>query len=138
MKSKRLSRVLMIALATAAFAQASIIFDITSAVSLGNPTQTGRLSRNNIPQDWTGGEPFPGVINTASVYHYTTYLISVGITPFIQIDSDSLSPNTFVSAYLGAYLPNSVVGGNLGFDTNWLGDAGGSGNFFGVDPRFFQ
>ena len=27
---------------------------------------------------------------------------------------------------------------NRGLDVNYMGDAGGSGNFFGTDPRFFQ
>jgi len=119
-------------------ARASSILDLSSALVLADPTQSGRLSRNGIAQDWTGGEPFPGVINPAVSYHYHTYLVNVGITPFIQVDFDSVSPNTFVSAYDTSYAPNSAGAPNLGFDTNWLGDPGSSGNFFGVDPQFFQ
>jgi hypothetical protein len=119
-------------------AQATVITTITDFLVATDPTQTGRLSRNGIAQDWSGGEAFPGVINTTIVYHYQTYSINVGNTPFIQIEIDSLSTNTFLAAYDTAYLPNSGGTPNLGFDTNWLGDAGSSGNFFGTDPLFFQ
>ncbi len=118
-------------------AQATILFSTTDSLSLANPTQLGRLSRNALPQDWSGGEPFPGLLNTTTVYHYKTYSINVGLTPFIQIDFDDPSARLFVSAYGTAYLPNSKTTGNLGFDTNWLGDEGSSGNFTG-DPSFFQ
>ena len=118
--------------------RATTILDVTGALTLTDPTQLGRLSRNGIPQDWSGGEPFPGVINTATTYHYHTYLVNVGATPFIQIDVDSLSGNTFFSAYDTSYLPDSAGSPNLGFDTNWLGDAGRSGNPVPGDPLFFQ
>jgi hypothetical protein len=119
-------------------AQATPILDVTDVVDATDPTQMGRLSRNGIPQDWAGSEPFPGVINPTIQYHYNTYSVNVGNTPFVQIEMDSVSPNTFVSAYDTAYLPNSAGGANLGFDTNWLGDAGFTGDFFGVDTVFFQ
>ena len=35
-------------------------------------------------------------------------------------------------------MPNSAGSPNFGFNTNWLGDAGTSGNSFGTDPLFFQ
>ena len=134
----KLNPILISVLLTAASANASILFDTTSALTLANPTQTGRLSRNSVLQDWTGGEAFPGAINTTTVYHYTTYVINAGITPFLQIDFDSTSANTFASAYLTSYLPDSAGSPNFGFDTGWLGDEGASGNFFGTDARFFQ
>ena len=118
--------------------RATTILDVTGALTLTDPTQLGRLSRNGIPQDWSGGEPFPGVINTTTTYHYHTYLVNVGATSFIQIDVDSLSGNTFFSAYDTSYLPDSAGSPNLGFDTNWLGDAGRSGNPVPGDPLFFQ
>jgi hypothetical protein len=64
--------------------------------------------------------------------------VSVGITPFIQIDFDSISLNTFVSAYDVSYNPDSAGPPNYGFNVNWFGDAGFSGNSFGVDPLFFN
>lgn len=119
-------------------ARAATIFDLSSSVTLADPTQAGRLSRNGIAQDWSGGEPFPGAINTATIYHYHAYSVNVGPNSFIQINFDSISANTFVSAYNTSYAPNSAGSPNFGFDTNWLGDPGFSGNFFGVDPLFFQ
>jgi len=128
---------LFILLATGS-ARATSLLDVSDAVALTDPTQVGRLSRNGVPQDWTGGELFPGVINTATPYHYLVLSVAVGITPFVQIEFDSVSTNTFISAYDTTYAPNSAGGPNFGFDTNWLGDPGLSGNSFGTDPLFFQ
>jgi hypothetical protein len=115
----------------ASTAQAIPLLDVTGSLSASDPTQLGRLSRNGIPQDWSGSELFPGVINPASSYHYKVYSVNVGLTPFIQISVDSISTNTFFSAYDTAYLPASMA-------TNWLGDMGVSGNLFPPDPNFFQ
>jgi hypothetical protein len=134
-----LGRVLMLISAGNAVMQADILFDITDQLIASDPTQLGRLSRNGIQQDWAGSEPFSGVINPTTSYHYTTYPVNVGITPFIQIDFASINTsNTFISAYDVSYAPDSAGAANFGFDVNWLGDAGASGNFFGVDPRFFN
>jgi hypothetical protein len=122
----------------ASAAQASTIFSTVGSLSSSDLTQTGRLSRNGIQQDWAGTELFPGVINTGVTLHYTTYVVNVGITPFIQIDFDSVPANTFVSAYLTSYLPNSAGSPNFGFDQHWLGDAGVSGNILPNDPLFFN
>jgi hypothetical protein len=118
------------AIATSA-ARAAIILDVSSALVAGDSPQLGRLSRNGIAQDWVGSEPFPGVINPAVSYHYHTYSVNVGNTPFIQIEFDSTSGNTFVSAYDTTYVPTALA-------TNWLGDPGLSGNDFGTDTLFFQ
>jgi hypothetical protein len=134
-------KVLILALLTAGGVRADFILDLSSSLAAGDPTQTGRLSRNGIQQDWGGSEPFPGVIgviNPVTVYHYHTYVVNVGSTPFIQVDFDSLSVNTFVSAYDLSYLPDSAGSPNFGFDTHWLGDAGVSRNFFGLEPVFFN
>jgi hypothetical protein len=119
-------------------AQALPLLDLTSALTLSDPTQLGRLSRNGMPQDWAGDEVFPGVLNTSVTYHYHAFAINVGLAPFIQISVDSESGNTFASAYDTAYLPNSAGSPNFGFNINWLGDAGFSGNLFPGDPAFFQ
>jgi hypothetical protein len=132
------SKLFGVALLAAAAGRTEILFDTTSALTLGDPTQVGRLSRNGLPQDWFGSEAFPGVINTTTTYNYHVYEVNVGNTPFIQVDIDSVSANTFFSAYDTSYSPDSAGGPNFGFDTNWLGDAGTSGNFDGVDPIFFQ
>src|SRR5215510_4716545 len=87
-------------LLAATSARATTILDLTSALALSDPTQLGRLSRNGVPQDWSGTEAaFPGVLNTATTYHYHTYFVGTGATPFIQISFDSDLANTFVSAY---------------------------------------
>jgi hypothetical protein len=137
-KASRIARLLSTLLLAGFACSATTLLDTSSALTLTDPTQMGRLSRNGIPQDWAGSELFPGVINTATLYHYTVFSLNVGSNAFIQVDFDSVSANTFVSAYRGAYLPNSGGGPNFGFDANWLGDAGFSGNFFGTDPVFFQ
>ena len=124
---------------TCGAAEATLIFSGTSSIAAGDPTQLGRLSRNGVPQDWSGGEPFPGVINTATSYHYTMVDLDLAslMAPytsygaFIQIMFDSTAATTFLSAYLDVYDPLNV-------GTNWLGDPGTSGNYFGVDPLFFQ
>jgi len=138
MKPKTLLGTMLLLLLIVVPAHGSVIFDVSGALVLGDSTQLGRLSRNGVPQDWSGGEAFPGVINTTTAYHYHTYVINVGLTPFVQIIADSLSLNTFVSAYDTAYLPNSAGAPAFGFDTNWLGDGGLSGSFFPGDPLFFQ
>jgi hypothetical protein len=122
----------------AAMARADFLFDTVDQLVASDTTQLGRLSRNAIPQDWAGSEPFPGVINPTVSYHYKTYSINVGITPFIQIDVDSDFGTTFFSAYSNSYLPDSAGAPLLGFDKNWLGDAGFSGNLFPGDPLFFN
>jgi len=117
-------------LCSATSAYALPLLNVSGSVQAGDPSQLGRLSRNGVPQDWAGSELFPGVINPATAYNYLTYSVNVGSTPFVQINIDSESINTFVSAYDTAYLPNSLA-------TNWLGDAGSSGNLFG-NPIYFN
>jgi hypothetical protein len=119
-------------------ARASVLLDFNSALTATDPTQLGRLSRNGLPQDWTGGEVFPGVINPTTAYHYHTYSVNVGLGPFVQVLFDSISTDLFISAYDTSYLPNSAGAPNFGFNVNWLGDAGLSGMFFPGDPLFFQ
>lgn len=127
-----LIRVVFIASALASSAaEATVLFSTTSQLVAANPIQIGRLSRNGIPQDWAGSEPYPGIVNPATPYHYTTFLVNVGITPYIQISFDSTATTTFVSAYQTTYNPAAL-------SVNWLGDPGTSGNFFGVDPLFFN
>ena len=77
-------------------AQATVIFTGSLQIGGGDPTQLGRLSRNGLPQDWSGGEPFPGVINPATSYHYTTLDLDLGALEagyafggFLQIIFDS-------------------------------------------------
>jgi hypothetical protein len=119
-------------------AQATTIDLQTLTLGATDPTELGRLSRNGLPQDWSGTEPFPGVINLTTSYHYQTIDLNIAALEsglyyggFLQIDFDSVPTTTFLSAYLDSYNPLNPA-------TNFLGDAGTSGDFFGVDPLFFQ
>lgn len=141
---RKIAGIVMLTVALCATASATDVLNTTTALTLGDPTQSGRLSRNGLNQDWANTEPFPGVVNTATIYHYRTFVIdpfTVALGHFMQVSLDHQGPNRgtlFASAYLTSYNPNSTATGNRGFDTNWLGDAGSSGNFFGTDPTFFQ
>jgi hypothetical protein len=121
-------------------AHATLVSTIDAFVSASDPTQQGRLSRNGVAQDWSGGEAFPGLINTGSSYHYHVYDLDMtaleGTTygGYIQISLDSNFPTTFLAAYLNTYDPTSEAT----LFSSWLGDDGSSGNFFGTDPRYFQ
>jgi len=129
----------VLALAFSSLASATTITSFNVSLISGDPTQSGRLSRNGVPQDWSGGEPYPGEINPTTLYRYKTFLISSASFDFgtgqfagyVQIDVDSVPANTFTSAYLNSYNAASK-------STNWLGDEGFSGNAFGTDPNFFQ
>ncbi len=108
-------------------ARAIPIAAVSSSLLTTDSTQLGRLSRNNIPQTWTGAEPFPGTVNPGSTYFYRTYDYSSGLftgAPYVEITTFEPN-NTFVyffSAYAGSYDPTNKA-------LNWLGDAGFSGNY---------
>ena len=75
------------------------------------------------------------MINPSVTYHYASYSVNVGVTPFIELTIDSLSANTFLSAYLDTYNPSSLAT----WSATYLGDPGTSGNSFsGTDPLSFQ
>jgi MYXO-CTERM domain-containing protein len=112
-------------------AQAGVIYTVTDHIIASDPSQLGRLSRNGIPQDWSGSEAFPGIINAAVTYHSRAFSINVGVGNFIQIDVDSTSASTFASVYQTSFDPTNLT-------MNWLGDAGASGNPLPGDPLFFQ
>ena len=109
----------------------------SGTVQLGssNAVQLGRLSRNGVQQDWIGTETFPGVINPATAYAYTT--IGLPFRPnafqpiYYDITFDDEATDLFASAYLDNYDPSNL-------SMNWLGDAGSSGNYFPNDPRYFD
>jgi hypothetical protein len=133
----KIAFVLLGALLLASVAQADLLTTFTTSISGSDPTQLGRISRNGIPSDWSGLKPFPGVINPTTVYNYHTYSVNSGVTPFILITIDSVPGNTFASAYFPSYNPTNI-GPNNGLDVNYIGDAGRSGNLFGVDPVSFE
>lgn len=112
--------------------RADTLLDTNDQIAAGDPTQLGRLSRNGVLQDWFGSEPYPGAVNGATSYRYRTYTIPVGQTPYVQVMLDGASTNIFASAYATAYTPGS------GLNVNWLGDAGTSGLYFGINPIYFN
>ncbi len=127
-------------LASAANAQATDLYTGTMTLTAASPQQLGRLTRSGIPSDWSVTKAYPGVTSPASSFAYTTLTLdlpaiaaSLGFTyaPYIQISIDSASANTFFSGYANVYDPVNPA-------TNYLGDAGSSGNPFPGDPRFFQ
>jgi hypothetical protein len=131
---RTLVAVMIAATGFSAAAKGAIIFDSgITALANGSPVQLGRISRNGVVSDWSAAKPFPGEINTTISYHYTTYDIPINAFPFIQISFDDISggANTFIAAYLNSYNPTQKA-------LNYLGDPGGSGNFFGTDPEAFQ
>jgi len=134
-QASMLLRVLLVLSVAGVAAQAMTLATITGDfLTATDPTQLGRISRNGIPQDWSGSETYPGVINTSTTYHYKEYMINssvIGPSVFIQIEFDTVPTNTFVAAYDTSYSSTNPV-------ATWLGDAGTSGNFFGTDPLFFQ
>lgn len=140
----RLLNPLLFGLVLSASAQSAVLLQTTTPLSPSSPTQTGRLSRNGVQQDWIKTEPFPGILNPTTTYAYETFAVKVGATPYIQVEMDEPSSTLFVSAYQDQYLPDSTGGTNLGFGKNWLGDSGFSGNYdftpggTPIDPHYFQ
>jgi len=124
-------RILLGTLLLASVAQADLLTTFTTSIAANDPTQLGRLSRSGIPSDWSSVKAFPGVINPTTTYNYHTYTVNSGVTPYIYITIDSVPANTFASTYLPSYDPTNKA-------LNYIGDAGSSGNYFGVDPVSFE
>ena len=114
-----------------------MLYDATISLANTDPTQLGRLSRDNITPDWSFDKDFPGVFNPTTSYHYKTISVFVpSWLSFLQISIDSNNGDILGSVYDTSYNPNPLAA-NRGLDVNYLGDPGGSGNFFG-NPIFFQ
>jgi hypothetical protein len=119
-------------------AHAAVLYTNNITILSTDPTQLGRLSRNGIIADWSFQEPFPGTINPTLSYHFEAISVLVpNWLNFLQITIDSNNTNIFASVYDTSYNPNPIPA-NRGLDINYMGDEGGSGNFFGTSPRFFQ
>jgi hypothetical protein len=142
MLEKRLSRqvfaLLGSILLSGGLAHADVLYDNTITLLSTDPTQLGRLSRNGTAADWSGPKTFPGVLNPTISYHYEAIAVTVPQgESFLQISIDSNNGNIFASVYDTSYDPDPLAL-NRGLDVNYMGDAGGSGNFFDTSPRFFQ
>ncbi|MGI4852896.1 MAG: PEP-CTERM sorting domain-containing protein [Janthinobacterium lividum] len=125
----------------ASSAFATTIDYFTGSVTTSNPTELGRFSRNAVPQTWTGQETYPGLLasSTATTYYYTTYTYAASLftgAPYVSVSftDDNNTALTFITAYAGSYNPSSR-------NTGWLGDEGGSGDYFTstpLDGRYFD
>lgn len=113
-------------------AQAALITTISDALTAADSTMLGRISRDGVASEWSTSKPFPGVANPAVTYSYALYIVPISIAPYVQVSVDDPLASIFVSAYWGSFAP---APGPVA--TNYLGDAGSSGNPFG-SPRFFQ
>ena len=117
-------------------AGAEEISSFTATVTSASKTELGRPSRSGIQQTWFGSESYTGTINNTTTYYYNTYTFAASDftgAPYVEIsDYDTLkSTNDFLVAYGGSYNPLSP-------GTNWLGDEGSSGNYFGTNARYFD
>ena len=140
MKMRIRSKVAVVVLGSlllVSMAHADLLTTFTSSISSTDPTQLGRISRNGIPSDWSAVKAFPGIVNPGTTYNYQTFTVNSGVTPYIYITIDSVPANTFASAYFPGYNPTST-GAYHNMDVGYIGDAGSSGNYFGVDPVSFE
>jgi hypothetical protein len=110
------------------------VIDVFSSTIGTSSSQLGRLSRSGVPSDWSASKIYPGAINTGTTYYYKTFTYTfaqLDYGQYVQLEIDSASLNTFISAYANSYDPTNKA-------MNYLGDAGSSGNYFGSDTLFFQ
>lgn len=131
---------LLAALALPSIAPAEDIATLTSTgLTTADPTQFGRLARNNAqPQTWTGDETYSGEINPGTSYTYRAYTFAAADflgAPYISITFDHTTNlgELFTSAYAGSYNPAPGLKGST-----WLGDEAYSFNPQANDPNFFQ
>jgi hypothetical protein len=124
-----------------AAAKATAIYDSgVTALTSSDPTEIARINRNSVVSNWSVAKPFPGaVLGPITGFRYATYTIPALAFPFLQITFNDISgtASTFASAYLNSFQPGAIPP-NYGLNTNYLGDAGTSGNFFAADARVFQ
>ncbi len=124
-------------LALPAVAGAETITNFNGVLTSANTTELGRPFRSGTQQTWTGAESYDGVNNTTLSFAYTTYTFSSALfvgAPYVEVSVlDTLGGvSDFVTAYAGSYNVNSR-------GSNWLGDEGSSGNYFGLtDGRYFD
>src|SRR3954449_8112339 len=134
------SNIILSVVLSASLSSAATIYESgLAALKVTDPVQISRLNRSAVLSNWSAPKPFPGVVNPTVSYRYATFVLPWVLYPYIQITMDDVSGTgqTFASAYINSYAPNNTAP-NFGLNTNYLGDAGFSGNFFGNDPIAFQ
>ncbi len=116
--------------------RAEQITSFTDSLSTADVTELGRASRSGVPQTWAGQEAYSGQLNVTTTYFYKTYDFAASDfagAPYVEVTVNDVNNSAafFVSAYAGTYDSSHRGSG-------WLGDEGGSGNYFGTDPRSFD
>ncbi len=120
-----------------ALAGAETITNFNGVLTSSNAIEVGRASRSGVQQTWTGAETYTGIINPTVSYAYTTYTFAASLftgAPYVEVSvlDTQGGVSDFVTAYAGSFNVNSQA-------TNWLGDEGASGNYFGLtDGRYFD
>lgn len=132
---------LALTLAATGLAHATAVYSGGLTLSANDPTQLGRLSRNNEPTDWSTGPVFPGVFNSATAYRYTTIDLDLsallagfdnpGSDLYLEISWDAPDNSSFFSAYKTAYNAADL-------SENYVGDPGFGTNLIPGDPLYFQ
>ncbi len=131
-----LSAALLLA-ALPALASAETISNFNGVLTSSSATELGRPFRSGTQQTWTGAEPYDGKNNLAISFAYNTYTFAASLftgAPYVEISvlDTQGGASDFVTAYAGSFIVSSQ-------GTNWLGDEGASGNYFGLtDARFFD
>ena len=113
---------------------AAVITSGTVTLDDSDPTQLGRVLRNNVPSVWGTVKPFPGIASAASTFNYE--LVNFNTSGFNQIQityvhNSGVNANIFGVAYDGSF-----NAGNLAL--NYLGDQGNSVLPASPGPRIFQ
>ena len=103
-----------------------------------DPTQLGRLSRDNVPPDWSFQKDFPGVINPTVSYHYET--VSVFVPSWFPLSSDQHRQQQHRHIRLGVrhFLQSKSDCRKPGSGRQLPGRSGCAAETSSVTPCFFQ
>ncbi len=137
MNSRSLLSAALLLAAFPALASAETITNFNGVLTSSSSTELGRPFRSGIQQTWTGAEPYDGKNNLTTAFAYTTYTFAASLftgAPYVEVSvyDTQGGASDFLTAYAGSFNVNSQ-------GTNWLGDEGGSGNYFiATDSRYFD
>jgi hypothetical protein len=95
---------------------------VTGSIQSGDPTQTGRLTRDGVPSNCSTPKTCPGVLTTTGPRLYDAFTWTNNYTSTVCISTTVTSgcgSSIFVVAYLNSFNPASLC-------TNYLADLGGS------------
>ncbi len=120
-----------------ALASAETITNFNGVLTSSSSTELGRPFRSGVQQTWTGAETYEGKNNPTVTFAYTTYTFAASLftgAPYVEVSvlDTQGGASDFLTAYAGSFNVNAQ-------GTNWLGDEGASGNYFGLtDAHFFD